>query len=178
VIQAKARLPIGIIRSFFPLPWRIITVPRSGSRSNSLSWISSSRRIPVEYRVSRIARSRMPMGAVISRHCQHCLHLGHVQNMPGQAMLGAWQLQFGGRIVEDVILPGEPFEERADRRHARVLAAHRQRLAILHPIEKQITLVAFEDWLRNLLGSDQTALGGPDDEVAQADIPAFNGFTE
>ena len=47
-VHASARSPIGICRSFFPLPIRIITVPRSASMSYSFSPTTSSRRIPVE----------------------------------------------------------------------------------------------------------------------------------
>ena len=31
--RPTARSPMGMTRSFLPLPWRMVTVPRSGSRS-------------------------------------------------------------------------------------------------------------------------------------------------
>ena len=40
----------------------------------------------------------------------------------GQPVLQARQLQLGGRVVEEVVLPREPAEEAADRHEARVLA--------------------------------------------------------
>jgi hypothetical protein len=51
---------IGTIRSFLPLPWRTIKVPPSKSMSLIFKLANSCRRIPVEKKVSNIARSRTP----------------------------------------------------------------------------------------------------------------------
>ena len=57
---------MGIIRSFLPLPSRIITVPRSASMSYTFRSTTSIRLMPVLYSVSRIALSRMPSMVVRS----------------------------------------------------------------------------------------------------------------
>jgi hypothetical protein len=56
-----------------------------------------------------------------------------------------------------------------------VLAARRQRFAILLAIDKQIALVAFQHRLGDFLWTLQTALVTPLDEVAQIELAAGDG---
>lgn len=72
-------------------------------------------------------------------------------------------------------MPVHPFEEGAQRRDASVLAARGERLAVLLPVQEQISLVALQDRLGDVLRPGPAALVAPDQEVADVDIAGLDG---
>ena len=136
--------------------------------------MSSLRRMPVEYKVSSIARSRRPIGIIDIGLTDHLLDLTQGQHVLRQSMLQARQLQLRGRVVEQMVLPREPAEEATDGDQARMLGAEGERLSVgLAPVIER-ALVALQDGLGDLLRRGQAPLGAPDDEVPQVHLAVLD----
>jgi len=82
----------------------------------------------------------------------------------------AGKLQLRSRVMQDVILPRHPTEPDAQRDQARVLGTEAQRLAVLFAVVKQVPLIAFQYWPRDLDRLGQAALLAPLEEKADVDL--------
>src|SRR5271155_3350142 len=96
----------------------------------------------------------------------HQLDLRNREDVLGQRAPQARQVDLRCRVMQDVILPRHPFEPHAQRHQPRVLAAERQRFAVLFAVEEQVPLIAFEHRARHLDGFPQAMLVSPPDEEA------------
>jgi len=106
---------------------------------------------------------------------QHGLRLLIGQHVLGQAAFQPGKLQVAGRVVQDVVLSRQPFEEGAQWRDAGVLAARGERLAVLLPVQEQVSLVALQDRLGDVLRPVQAAFLAPQQEVADIGVAALDG---
>ena len=128
------------------------------------------RRMPVEYSTSRMARSRSPIGSSMSQQLHDPLDLLGGEDVLGQGAAQPGQLQLGGRVVQDVILPRHPTEPHAQGDEARVLRPEAQRLAVLLAVVEEMPLIPFEHWPRDLDRLRQPALPAPLEEEADVDL--------
>ena len=104
------------------------------------------------------------------------LDFGDVEDVLGQAFLGARQVDLARRVVEDAVLPRRPFEERPHRDQPRMhrAAAHRQ--AVAFAIMEQVALVALQDGLGDFHRVMQAAFLRPLDEVTHVGAPVLHGL--
>ena len=72
------------------------------------------------------------------------LDLLNGEDVPGQRAAQPGQVDLGGRVMQDVVLPRHPSEPHAQRHKPRVLRAEGQRLAVLLAVKEQVPLIAFE----------------------------------
>ena len=88
-------------------------------------------------------------------------------------MLQPRQFQLRCRIVQDVLLPRHPPEPHPQRHQARVLAAEAQRLAVLLPVVKQISLVVLQNGPCDLRGLRNAAIVAPLEEEPEMHAPVL-----
>jgi hypothetical protein len=108
------------------------------------------------------------------RDSHHLLDLGDRQHVFREPVLEAWELQLGGGVVEQVVLPREPAEEGPHRDEPGVLGAEGERLTVRLPPVVERALVALQDGLGDLFRGSEPALEAPGDEVPQARLTVLN----
>jgi hypothetical protein len=91
------------------------------------------------------------------------------EDVLGKRLAETWQLQLGGRVMQQMIPPGHPSEPHPQRHEARVLGTEAHRLPVLLAIEEEIPLVTLEHWPGDLDGIGEAALFEPCEE--EADMP-------
>src|SRR5262249_43282655 len=77
------------------------------------------------------------------------------------------QLQFTGRVIEDMVVPRQPLEPGPDGQQAVELRAKGERLAVGLAVVKQEALVTFQDRLGDFARLVQATLLGPGNEASQ-----------
>ena len=92
------------------------------------------------------------------------LDLPSGQDVSGQRLAQPGQLQFGCRIVQQMVPPRHPPEPHPQGNQARVLRTEAHRFAVLLAVEEQIPLIAFEDGPRDLDRIGDAPLLAPPDE--------------
>ncbi len=114
----------------------------------------------------------MPRGLGDVGQGDDLLRFAHRQDVLGQAVFQFGQVDFTGRVVEDVVLPGQPLEPGPQGHQEAVLRAGAERVAVLLAVVVQVTLVAFQDRFGDLAGLDDAPLFGPDDEATERVVTA------
>ena len=99
-----------------------------------------------------MARSRRPSGVADVGLLDNAFGFLRVQHVFGQAVVHARQDDFRSRVVQQIVLAGQPLEEALDGLQARVLRANAERLAVLFAVMKEPALIAFEHGPRDLAG--------------------------
>jgi len=82
-------------------------------------------------------------------------------------ILSPGHVDITGRVVEDVIVPGQPLEEGPDRGETHLLGADCERLSGNLAIVEQIPLIPFDHGFGDLVGTKQSTLRAPGQEVTQ-----------
>ena len=103
----------------------------------------------VDHFQDRAIAQAQRIGEIRLQH--HLLDLRHGEDVLRQRAAQAWQIDLRCRVVQDVVLPRHPAKPHAQRNQPRVLAAERQRLAVLFAVEEQVPLIAFEHRARDLV---------------------------
>ena len=94
----------------------------------------------------------------------------------GQASQLFGQLQLRGRVVEDVVLAGQPFEEGLQGGQHPALAAVAQGAAVAFAVVVEMALITLQDRLGHFLGSVQVSLVAPADKASQGGLAALEGI--
>ena len=83
-----------------------------------------------------------------------------------------WQRQLDGRVKQDAVLLGQPFEPGPQRGEAAELSADGERRAVGLAVVEQVALIALQDRPGDLARIGQPSLVAPGDEPPQRDAPA------
>lgn len=102
--------------------------------------------------------------------------LGQGEGAAGQALLGPWEFEFAGGIVEDDVLPGQPSEPVLQDAEPVALGAPTQTPAAGTDEFPEPALVGFQDGAGDVAGPREIAFGGPSEEVAEGVVAALAGL--
>ena len=111
----------------------------------------------------------------INAGIEHLLDLGNAQDVARQSLLLAGEFELAGRVVEQVVLPRHPLEERPHRDQPFTLRLVRQRCTVgLPAVLEDVLPVALQDAACHLVRPPDAALLAPVDEVTHLDAPGLD----